>query len=78
MVDVAQLSIPWNTCKSRHRYHRIRCGQNERLRIHHHSDQIEAAPMIAAAATGGDVVVADVIPKHLESTTAKLLEMGMR
>jgi UDP-N-acetylglucosamine 1-carboxyvinyltransferase len=41
-------------------------------------DQIEAGTfMIAAAATGGDVVVADVIPKHLESTTAKLLEMGM-
>jgi UDP-N-acetylglucosamine 1-carboxyvinyltransferase len=40
-------------------------------------DQIEAGTfMIAAAATGGDVIVADVIPKHLESISAKLLEMG--
>jgi UDP-N-acetylglucosamine 1-carboxyvinyltransferase len=41
-------------------------------------DQIEAGTfMIAAAATNGDVVVANVIPKHLESITAKLLEMGV-
>lgn len=41
-------------------------------------DQIEAGTfMISAAATAGDVVVADVIPKHLESITAKLLEMGI-
>ena len=41
-------------------------------------DQIEAGTfMIAAAATVGDVIVADVIPKHLESITAKLLEMGI-
>jgi UDP-N-acetylglucosamine 1-carboxyvinyltransferase len=33
--------------------------------------------MVAAAATNGDVVVANVIPKHLESITAKLLEMGV-
>ena len=40
-------------------------------------DQIEAGTfMFAAAATKGDVVVKNVIPKHLESTTAKLLEMG--
>jgi UDP-N-acetylglucosamine 1-carboxyvinyltransferase len=40
-------------------------------------DQIEAGTfMIAAAATAGDVIVADVIPKHLESISAKLLEMG--
>jgi len=40
-------------------------------------DQIEAGTfMIAAAATGGDVIVSGVIPKHLESITAKLLEMG--
>jgi UDP-N-acetylglucosamine 1-carboxyvinyltransferase len=32
--------------------------------------------MIAAAATAGDVVVSGVIPKHLESISAKLLEMG--
>lgn len=40
-------------------------------------DQIEAGTfMFAAAATHGDVVVKDVIPKHLESISAKLLEMG--
>lgn len=40
-------------------------------------DQIEAGTYMAAAvATGGDVVVRGVIPKHLESITAKLLEMG--
>lgn len=40
-------------------------------------DQIEAGTYMAAAvATGGDVVVRGVIPKHLESITAKLMEMG--
>ena len=40
-------------------------------------DQIEAGPfMFAAAATKGDVTVKNVIPKHLEATTAKLLEAG--
>ena len=32
--------------------------------------------MFAAAATGGDVTVRNVIPKHLEATTAKLIEIG--
>ncbi len=32
--------------------------------------------MCAAAATGGDVTVKNVIPKHLEATTAKLEEIG--
>ncbi len=40
-------------------------------------DQIEAGTfMFAAAATKGDVMVKNVIPKHLESTAAKLLEIG--
>ena len=40
-------------------------------------DQIEAGTfMFAAAITKGDVTVKNVIPKHLESTTAKLIEMG--
>ena len=40
-------------------------------------DQIEAGTfMLAAAITKGDVTVKNVIPKHLESTSAKLLEMG--
>jgi UDP-N-acetylglucosamine 1-carboxyvinyltransferase len=40
-------------------------------------DQIEAGTyMIAAAACGGEVNVNNVIPKHLESISAKLVEMG--
>ena len=40
-------------------------------------DQIEAGTfMFAAAATGGDITVKNVIPKHLEATTAKLEEIG--
>lgn len=40
-------------------------------------DQIEAGTfMFAAAVTKGDVVVKNVIPKHLESISAKLIEMG--
>lgn len=40
-------------------------------------DQIEAGTfMFAGAVTRGDVTVKSVIPKHLESITAKLLEMG--
>jgi len=42
-------------------------------------DQIEAGTyMIAAAAVqGGDVTIENIIPKHLESITAKLIEMGI-
>ena len=40
-------------------------------------DQIEAGTfMCMAAATRGDILIKNVIPKHLESITAKLLEMG--
>ena len=40
-------------------------------------DQIETGTfMFAAAATKGDVTVKNVIPKHLEATTAKLIEIG--
>ena len=40
-------------------------------------DQIEAGTyMIAAAITGGDLTVTNVIPKHLESISAKLIEAG--
>ena len=42
-------------------------------------DQIEAGTfMLAAAATRGDVVIRNVIPKHLEAITAKLVEMGVQ
>lgn len=40
-------------------------------------DQIEAGTfMCAAAATKGDIMVKNVIPKHLEAITAKLIEIG--
>ncbi len=41
-------------------------------------DQIETGTlMIAAAATGGDVIITDAIPYHMEALSAKLLEMGI-
>ena len=40
-------------------------------------DQIEAGTfMCAAAATGGEILVRNVIPRHLECITSKLIEMG--
>ena len=40
-------------------------------------DQIEAGTyMMAAAATRGDILIKNVIPKHLEAITAKLEEIG--
>ena len=42
-------------------------------------DQIEAGTyMLAAAATQGDVIIENVIPKHLQSISAKLIEMGVK
>lgn len=42
-------------------------------------DQIEAGTfMFAVAATGGDAIIRDVIPKHLEALTAKLVEIGCK
>ena len=41
-------------------------------------DQIEAGTyMVAAAAAGGEVLVNNIIPKHMESISAKLMEMGV-
>lgn len=41
-------------------------------------DQIEAGTyMIAAAATGGDVTINNIIPKHMECISRKLVEMGV-
>ena len=41
-------------------------------------DQIEAGTyMLAAAITGGDVLIKNVIPKHLESIIAKMVETGV-
>ena len=40
-------------------------------------DQIEAGTYLAAAAaTGGDLLIENVIPKHMECITSKLSEMG--
>ena len=40
-------------------------------------DQIEAGTyMVAAAATGGEVLVTNIIPKHMEGISAKLRETG--
>lgn len=42
-------------------------------------DQIEAGTfMVAAAITGGDVTVKNLIPKHMEAISAKLLEMNVK
>ncbi len=42
-------------------------------------DQIEAGTfMVAAAATGGDILVKNVIPKHMDSVSAKLTEAGAK
>ena len=58
----------------------IRIKGVEKLRGSEYSiipDQIEAGTfMIAAAATRGDVLVKNVIPKHLDAITAKLVEIG--
>lgn len=42
-------------------------------------DQIEAGTyMIASAITGGNVLVKNIIPKHMDSLTAKLVEMNVK
>ncbi len=58
----------------------IRIRGVERLHATEYSivpDMIEAGTfMCAAAATKGDILLKNVIPKHLEATTAKLKEIG--
>ena len=58
----------------------IRINGVEKLHATEYSiipDQIEAGTfMFAAACTHGDIVVKNVIPKHLEATISKLLEIG--
>ena len=42
-------------------------------------DQIEAGTyMVASAVTGGDVTIHNVIPRHMDSISAKLREIGIR
>ncbi|MFM1651175.1 UDP-N-acetylglucosamine 1-carboxyvinyltransferase [Brevibacillus sp. B_LB10_24] len=59
----------------------IRIQGVERLRGCRHTiipDRIEAGTyMIAAAATRGDIILENVIPKHLEPISAKLREIGV-
>ena len=66
---------------ARYRHHKIR-GVRELKGGHTYTiipDQIEAGTfMIAAAATRGDVLVKNIIPKHMESLTAKLQEINVR
>ncbi|WP_126428922.1 UDP-N-acetylglucosamine 1-carboxyvinyltransferase [Brevibacillus marinus] len=58
----------------------IRIEGTDRLRGCRHTiipDRIEAGSyMILAAAAGADIVIENVIPKHLESVSAKLREIG--
>ncbi len=60
----------------------IRIRGKERLHGCNYSiipDQIEAGSyMVAAAITGGDVLIKNVIPKHLEPITAKMELAGIR
>ena len=60
----------------------IRITGVERLRGGTYSiipDQIEAGTfMLAAAAAGGNVLVKNIIPKHMESIVSKLEEMGVK
>jgi UDP-N-acetylglucosamine 1-carboxyvinyltransferase len=60
----------------------IRVNGVKELRGCHYSvipDQIEAGTyMIATAACGGEVTIKNIIPKHMESISAKLEEMGVQ
>lgn len=59
---------------------KIRIRGVEKLHASEYSiipDQIEAGTfMVAAAATKGDVLIKNVIPKHLEAISGKLMEIG--
>lgn len=59
---------------------KIRIRGVEKLHASEYSiipDQIEAGTfMVAAAATKGDVLIKNVIPKHLEAISGKLIEIG--
>lgn len=61
---------------------KIRISGVERLHASEYSiipDQIEAGTfMVAAVATKGDVLIKNVIPKHLEAISVKLVEIGAK
>ena len=59
------------------RSYRVRCARLHGTEYSIIPDQIEAGTfMCAAAITRGDVMVRNVIPKHLEAISAKLIEIG--
>ena len=73
-------SVRWARASKERDRRRSASKGSERLHGCRHSiipDRIQAGTyMIAAAATRGDVIVDNVIPKHMEAVTAKLQEMG--
>jgi UDP-N-acetylglucosamine 1-carboxyvinyltransferase len=80
IVDVATLLVSMGARIKGAGTGTIRIEGVDRLHGCRHSiipDRIQAGTyMIAAAATRGDVVVDQIIPKHMEAVTAKLREMG--
>ncbi|MBO1624013.1 UDP-N-acetylglucosamine 1-carboxyvinyltransferase [Bacillus cereus] len=60
----------------------IRIEGVDKLYGAHHSiipDRIEAGTfMVAAAITGGDILIENAVPEHLRSVTAKMEEMGVK
>ncbi|CAI8861954.1 MULTISPECIES: UDP-N-acetylglucosamine 1-carboxyvinyltransferase [Bacillus] len=60
----------------------IRIEGVDKLYGAHHSiipDRIEAGTfMVAAAITGGDILIENAVPEHLRSITAKMEEMGVK
>lgn len=80
IVDVATLLVSMGARIKGAGTETIRIEGVDRLHGCRHSiipDRIQAGTyMIAAAATRGDVIVDQIIPKHMEAVTAKLREMG--
>lgn len=81
IIDVATLLTAMGATIKGAGTETIRIEGVDELRGCRHSiipDRIQAGTyMIAAAATGGNVLVDNVIPKHMEAITAKMEEMGI-
>ncbi|WP_310552084.1 UDP-N-acetylglucosamine 1-carboxyvinyltransferase [Paenibacillus glufosinatiresistens] len=81
IIDVATLLVSMGAVIKGAGTETIRIEGVDELHGCRHSiipDRIQAGTyMIAAAATRGNVLIDNVIPKHLEALTAKLLEMGV-
>lgn len=80
VVDVAEMLIEMGVEIKGAGTGRIRIIGKENLKGTTHKvipDQIEAATyMIAAAATGGNITLNNIVPSHLSSVSAKLIEAG--